>query len=362
MSAEEAPPTISGYWVEKASAEEIFAVYDPTTWPTYRDRSGRSLLTSAVGRHDPETRALLTHRLLDDGADPNPRVSEGYTLLHVLLSRARDPEIDPPLVRHLIAAGADMNKAAGRHGLRPVEDVDHPKLSPAELEPYYRAFFDQPGLELLEKNRRGRSVLDHARLWRRKPQLLEHVMAYLQQIDQAPVDEPLTQTAAWQTLDEILARYSPADAAAVDAETGDSLLHAVLRNADLTVRTALVPRLVADGADVTLRTATGESVLHLALARHGEREAEQDGRVVAALLDAGADINAVSDARSVPLTTLALQGSFMESSVGPLYDALLAAPGLDLDVVVAKGRTVLEAVQKAVPPRPELLARLEARG
>jgi hypothetical protein len=353
---------VSGFWLRRATAEEFQAAYDAATWPTHADERGRTLLPDALTNRDPATRSLMVRRLVDDGADASVVLDEGYTVLHVLLSqRARDPEVDPGLVRHLIAAGADPNREAGRHLHRPVEEVDHPKLSVAEHEPYYRAFFDQPGLELLDPGRRGRSVLDAARMHRfRRPQLLEHVMAYLAQIDAVPVGEPLTRTATWQRLDEVLAAYSAADATAVDAESGDTLLHAVLRNPDADVRAALVPRLLADGADVTVRNGAGETALHLALDRSGDRDPVRDAGVVTALLAAGADVNAQQADGAVPLTLLAGQGNFREDRLGPLYDALLAAPGLDASVVVGKGRTVLDVLRTARPPRPVLLARVES--
>lgn len=355
---------VSGFWLRRATAEELEAAYDPRTWPTYADDRGRGLLADALTHRDPATRALLVHRLLDDGADAAAVLDEGYTALHVLLAqRARDPEVDPAVVRHLIDAGADLNREAGRELRRAVEEVDHPKLSAAEHEPYYRAFFDQPGLELLDPGRRGWSVLDSARQHRfRRPQLLEHVMAYLDRTGRTPADEPLTRAASWQPLEEILAGYAPSDALVVDDETGDSVLHAALRNPDLEVRAALVPRLVADGADVTRVNRAGETPLHLALARSGDREPVRDGEVVRVLLAAGADVNARRADGAVPLTLLAGQGNFPEDRLAPLYDALLAAPGLDVTAVVDKGRTALDVVRSARPPRPKLLARLEALG
>jgi hypothetical protein len=355
---------VSGFWLKRATAAEFEAVYDAATWPTYADDRGRTLLPDALTNRDPEVRALMVRRLVDDGADAAVVLDEGYTVLHVLLGqRARDPEVDPGLVRHLIAAGADPNREAGRHLRRPVEEVDHPKLSPAEHEPYYRAFFDQPGLELLDPGRRGRSVLDAARLHRfRRPQLFEHVMAYLERIDAVPVGEPLTRTSTWQRLDEVLAVYTASDAVSVDPDSGDTLLHAVLRNPDLDVRTELVPRLLADGADVTARNRAGQTPLHLALDRSGERVPVRDAGVVAALLAAGADGNAQEADGAVPLTLLAGHGNSPEDRLGPLYDALLAAPGLDTSVVVATGRTVLDVLRTARPPRPVLLARAEALG
>lgn len=353
---------VSGYWLGDATAEEFLDAYDPETWPSGVDRVRRKpLLWSAIDNPDPATRSLIAHRLLDDGADA-AALSHGYTLLHGLLGRhPRDPEIDPPLVRRLIAAGADMNRVAGRRMDRPVEVVDHPKLSPEQHEPYYQAFFERPGLVLLDPNPAGLSVLDRSRNRRTyRPQLLEHVMAYLDRTGQTPVGEPLTQTARWQTLDEILAQYTPADATAVDPETGDSLLHAVLRSSSLDVRTTLVPLLLAHGADATLRTAARAGVLQLALAPHGQRDARQDAQVVTTLLDAGADVNALSRGGNTPLTTLAALGNFPEEKLEPLYDVLLAAPGLDLTVVGAKRRTVLDAVRKRRQARPLLLARVEA--
>lgn len=349
------------YWLKRASIEDFEAAYDPVTWPSHTDSTGLPLVAEAMSNQDPATRAFIVGRLLDDGADATVVLDEGYTLLHVLLAqRARDPEVDPPLVRRLIAAGADVNRPAGRHQRRPVEEVDHPKLSAEELEPYYRAFFDQPGLELLAPSPHGRSVLGRARSSRfRRPQLFDLVTAYLDAAGLAPTDEALTRSATWQTLDEIRAAYTPALASATD-ENGDSLLHAVLRNPDLAVRSTLVPQLLADGADVTLRTAEGDSVLHLALDRSGAREAEQDARVLRALISAGADVNASSPANGVPLTALAAQGNFPEGRLEPLYDVLLAAPGLDPSVILADGRTALDVVRTARPPRPVLVARLEA--
>jgi hypothetical protein len=349
------------YWLKRASIEEFEAAYDPVTWPSHTDSTGLPLVAEAMSNQDPATRAFFVGRLLDDGADATVVLDEGYTLLHVLLAqRARDPEVDPPLVRRLIAAGADVNRPAGRHQRRPVEEVDHPKLSAEELEPYYRAFFDQPGLELLAPSPHGRSVLGRARSSRfRRPQLFDLVTAYLDAAGLAPTDEALTRTATWQTLDEIRAVYTPALASATD-ENGDSLLHAVLRNPDLAVRSTLVPQLLADGADVTLRTAEGDSVLHLALDRSGAREADQDARVLRALISAGADVNASSPANGVPLTALAAQGNFPEGRLEPLYDVLLAAPGLDPAVPLADGRTALDVVRTARPARPVLVARLEA--
>lgn len=182
-------------WARHVPAESIDGEYDPS-WASWVDEAtGHTALYGALGRaSEPEVRAALAHRLLDDGADVSATLADAaYNVLHVLLAgNNQDWTLTVPLLQRLLDGGADPNIASGRYG-RALESIS-PKYDDDELAEVYDVLFSHPSLELLATDARGRSSLDLARLnadWR--PGRLARIEEYLRgtgiEPDSVPVKE-----------------------------------------------------------------------------------------------------------------------------------------------------------------------------
>jgi hypothetical protein len=155
--------------------------------------------------------------------------------------------------------------------------------------------------------------------------------------------------------EDFLAGYDPADARAVDS-TGSTVLHAALANQPV-VRAEIAGRLLDDGADAAARTGSGATTAHVLLGRP-RLDPETDAPLLARLFAGGCDPNATYERFGTPLLTLARQLKFPDSALAPLYDVLLAAPGLDLTAPPPPDRSTFTSVQLLGERRAELTRRM----
>src|SRR5690349_2352237 len=102
----------------QGTAEEFRAAYQPGTANEALDPAGRTLLHVALGNNDPASRVAIAEALLDDGADATTLSgAERYTVLHILFGRlTHDFELEAPLLKRLLDAGADVNAVAADVG------------------------------------------------------------------------------------------------------------------------------------------------------------------------------------------------------------------------------------------------------
>lgn len=80
-----------------------------------KDELGDSLLVYSVANG----RAKLVEFLLEQGADPNQKVDDGYTCL-LCAVEAEDPEASLIMLKSLVAAGADLSFTGGINGWTPL--------------------------------------------------------------------------------------------------------------------------------------------------------------------------------------------------------------------------------------------------
>lgn len=154
---------------------EFAAAYDPTS------DDATELLFQALSNTDPVARAEIAHRLLDEGADA-AHLQAQATTINVLLGQVQhDIELEAPLLRRLIAGGADVNHREER-GLLPVRQLI--KIGAAGGDegrrPLYEALFSAPKLDLsLPSHPRKQEVSQRQQFnlpaWERFPVLLEHL-------------------------------------------------------------------------------------------------------------------------------------------------------------------------------------------
>lgn len=156
--------------------------------------------------------------------------------------------------------------------------------------------------------------------------------------------------------EEFFTHYRSTDAA--DSELGRELLWDALRNGDDDAKTAIVTRLLDDGADPTW-IHRGNTVLHVLLAGN-RHNAEVEAPLLAAMLERGADVNAVSPKDGTPLETIAARFKYTEADLKPYFDVILGRDDLDLLKTSVFGDTVLTNLRKWVDVRADLVARAEA--
>jgi hypothetical protein len=328
---------------------EFLAVYQPPAAASWAGR-GRSLLHEALCNKDSVERTSIARRLLDDGADAAAVTPDGWSTAQLLTGRVpvdRRADLDVPLLTALFDAGCDVNHVHPTRGTALVQLAALFMMSDDELAPYYEAFLARPDLDLTSVRGR-RSDLATIRRWRthrgRLVELLEeHVRSRGMEL---PSDTVFT-LAPWADAARILAAYEPGDADRVEPGSGWTLLHLVLDNPDVDARLRVAHRLLDDGADPALATPEGLTPAHILLRRHGERDFVREAALLRRLLDAGADVNAVAgNGVGTPLNCLAGMSNYEETSRMPVYDVLLAHPGLDPLTKVGRSRTAWDLIAK----------------
>lgn len=155
-----------------------------------------------------------------------------------------------------------------------------------------------------------------------------------------------------------------------DLTLGDLLVHA-LAHTDLESRYANARELIARGADGTgslpVRAPAGkyDGVGPLeTLLTAVRRDPAQDAEIISALADRDLDPNRPGRLGNRPLHRLVGLGSrandpLTPEVLAPLYDAVLALPGIDPTLTDDRGRTPIEATG-ADPRKDVIRARLEA--
>ena len=160
------------------------------------------------------------------------------------------------------------------------------------------------------------------------------------------------------TYEEFLSGYEPADAAGANS-VGSSVLHAALTNKPI-VRAKIAGRLLDDGADAAAVTHDGVTTAHVLLGRP-RFDVATDALLLQRLFDGGCDPNRSHGRFGTPLLTLARQLKFPDGDLAPLYDVLLAVPGLDLLAPPPPGRSTYDSVTLLGEPRAELFRRMQER-
>lgn len=152
---------------------------------------------------------------------------------------------------------------------------------------------------------------------------------------------------------EFLAAYDPAVTPAYQSEVvGDTVLFGALSNLDPDARVTIANRLLDDGADPSVVTRSGTTVLHVLLA-NPEPSPEGDAHLLRRLLAGGAPINRVDSKRGAPLAILFDNYMLEDDEAEPYYEAFFERPDLNLDTQGNMGlRTVRESIEMAAENRP----------
>jgi hypothetical protein len=159
--------------------------------------------------------------------------------------------------------------------------------------------------------------------------------------------------------EEFVAGYDPQDAVGWRSSSGETLLHRALHNSTPAARVAIADRLLDDGADAAALTADQVGVLHVLFAEN-RHDFGLEAPLLGRLLDAGADLNAVSPVWGTPLQVLARKLKFSDDDLAPFYDVVFARPGIDLEKEGSDGWSSLETARRLGEGRPQLVARMEA--
>lgn len=152
---------------------------------------------------------------------------------------------------------------------------------------------------------------------------------------------------------EFLAAYDPATTPTYRSESvGETVLFGALYNPDPDARVAITNRLLDDGADPSVVTHSGTTVLHILLT-NPDLETEGDAQLLRRLLAGKAPINRIDKKRGAPLAILFDNYMLEDDEAEPLYEAFFERPDLDLDAPGNMGlRTVRESIEMAALKRP----------
>ena len=145
------------------------------------------------------------------------------------------------------------------------------------------------------------------------------------------------------SVEEFLAEYDPeATPFFRSPSTRQTVLFGALANRDPAVRVVIANRLLDDGADPSVVTITGVTLLHVLLT-HREFDVPGDAALLQRLLDGGADVNRADRREGAPLAML-YRMPLGDEELVPFYEVMFARDDLDLDKPAAKGATVRETV------------------
>lgn len=147
----------------RGSLEEFLARYRPAD-ATDRDL-GADLLFAALHHKDIAARTGIVSRLLDDGADAAVIHHDAGVLHHLLSYGVHDFPAEVPLLRRLLAEGADVNRVDPKRGT-PLEALAAQfRFSDEQLAPFYDVLLAHPDLDPLQDSAFGRTVLGNVRSW-----------------------------------------------------------------------------------------------------------------------------------------------------------------------------------------------------
>ncbi|MFD2674292.1 hypothetical protein [Gulosibacter bifidus] len=144
MRTPETPPPYSA--VRHGTLEEFLEACD-----AYPNTNPKTYFIDAFTNDTPANRVAIANWMLDNGVpasyverDPRSR----YNALHILfVQREHDYELEAPLLRRLLAEGADINGYAPRLG-RPIQALlENDWIDEDDLGPFYDVIFAHPGID-----------------------------------------------------------------------------------------------------------------------------------------------------------------------------------------------------------------------
>lgn len=140
-----------------------------------------SLLFPALANRDPHSRVEIATWLLENGADPaaiDPRTR--HNALHILFSQtSRDAAAEAPLVRRLLAGGADINGHSPCSGVPLFVLHQNTRSKDPVMGPVYDAVFATPGInwDAPADSTTLREVVEHGAV--RKPEFTRRMRDYI---------------------------------------------------------------------------------------------------------------------------------------------------------------------------------------
>jgi hypothetical protein len=158
------------YAARRRSLTAFLEIYDATEVRT-NGKASRTLL-DAIANPDPAARIGIATRLLDDGAHARDTLSDGVNPLHVMFGRSRlAPEMEAPLLRRLIDAGADINAFAKKFGTPLDVLITRFKYDDNALAPYYDVLLSYDSLDVLKVGTFKKSAYELVVSSQRRPML-----------------------------------------------------------------------------------------------------------------------------------------------------------------------------------------------
>ncbi|MGO1561941.1 MAG: hypothetical protein ACTHW7_08950 [Actinomycetaceae bacterium] len=149
--------------------------------------------------------------------------------------------------------------------------------------------------------------------------------------------------ASTKSLDDVVEQFRPGDETRVWSN-GSTLLSGALSNTNPEQRYAIAHWALDRGADPSVPTTGGSSVLELVLAAR-RRDLEQDVVLARRLIEGGADGGFVGKGGATAAHYLARLNTFSEEELAPLEDVVLGAPGVVVDRPNAAGITPAELAE-----------------
>ncbi|WP_157516867.1 hypothetical protein [Mycobacterium sp. MS1601] len=162
-----------------ATYEQFLEARHPVDAVSFRKSGGRTLLFDSVANKAISARIAITHRLLDDGADPSVE-SAGINVLHVLFGRrGHDAQREAPMVQRLLDGGADINLVSPRFGPPLIGLAKNGPRPETARVPLYDLIFDRPDLDLsLPSGTAGKSLREFVLAHSGMPLLHEKIQQF----------------------------------------------------------------------------------------------------------------------------------------------------------------------------------------
>ncbi|QCQ17193.1 ankyrin repeat domain-containing protein [Microbacterium sp. RG1] len=163
-------------------------------------------------------------------------------------------------------------------------------------------------------------------------------------------------TARMKPATEFFKAFDPSDVARL-AQDGRSLVMMALGNTDLASRYEVSNFLLDHGAPLGGPGSGGVTVLHV-LFGHAKHDIAEDVKLAQRLIEHGADVNALDDARRLPFLEV-LNMKYTDDDLAPIYDLWFQQPVLDFTTESVHGLSPIKSAAK-LPYRKSILERMES--
>ena len=139
---------------------------------------GKSLIFYSLANTNLDSRYEISKILLNDGVDIFDNIDRKRTVIHVLLDQ-NENRIPETLYfcKKFIEMGVDVN-IKSEYDQTAIYYISRMNKTDEELKPLYDLWFSQPNLDLISKDKFGRTILDFTKMMPYRKDLIERIENY----------------------------------------------------------------------------------------------------------------------------------------------------------------------------------------